>query len=124
MQILYLAKSGNLLVQPSLLNLCSNLTQEPWYRLSFSNYRKEIGVVGPTRNNVLVKVLSDSRSSKLTLIHSQIETLSPRYFPKYLHSAFAKSRHFGSFFGCGVFVASNMTVGANKQVARVVGKKI
>jgi hypothetical protein len=89
-----------------------------------SDYWKEIGVVGPARNNVLVKVLSDSRSSNLTLIHSQIETLRSRNFPKYLHSALAKSRHFGGFLGCGVFVASNMTVGANKQVARVVGKKI
>jgi hypothetical protein len=117
MQILYLAKSGNLLVHPSLLNLCSNLTQEPWYRLSLSDYWKEIGVIGPARDNVLVKVLSDPRSGKLTLIHSQIETLSSRHFPKHLHSSLAKSRHFGCFFGCGVFVASNMTIGANKQVA-------
>jgi hypothetical protein len=41
------------------------------------------------RDNVLVKVLCDSSSGKLALIHAQIETLSPRYFSKYLHPTFA-----------------------------------
>jgi hypothetical protein len=70
-------QNGYLVIQPGLLDLGSYFAQQPWYRLGLSNYGEEVGVITPARNDVLVQVLGYPRPGKLTLVHAQIEALSP-----------------------------------------------
>jgi hypothetical protein len=88
------------------------------------DYRKEVGVITPARNDVLVKVLGYTRPSQLPLVHAQVETLSPGYFSKYLHPAFTQSGHLrGLLKGC-FLIGRHVTIGAHQQVTGIVGKKI
>jgi ribosomal protein L18 len=79
---------------PSLSDFGSNFAKQSRQGLSFGDDRKEVGVVSPTRHDVLVQVARYARSGDLTLIHSNVESVAFAHRGQDLHGSLSHSRDF------------------------------
>jgi hypothetical protein len=109
---------------PSVGYLLPNLTKQLRQSLGLGNDRKEIRVVTPPGNNVLVQVSCDSSAGNLTLIHAYVEAVVAGTFLKRRHGLLRQQSNFCYLCSRGLVVCVDVSVRANQEVSRVVRKEV
>lgn len=76
--------------------------------------RQKIGVIAPSRNNMLVKMSCNSSTSHLTLVHADIEAMVAGAALQRRHCLLGQQSDFGNLRRRGLVIGVDVTIRANQ----------
>lgn len=119
---LNLMKLRQLNLIPRFGYVSANFAKKSRQCLSLGNDRKEISVVAPPRDDVLVKMPSDTGTRHFSLIHSNVEAMSSGDCPQHPHGLLSQLRYLSDLFGVCLVVGRYVTVWTDEHMSRVIRK--
>jgi hypothetical protein len=110
--------------RPDLGEARPHVLEEQRQRLGLADDRQEVGVASPPRHDVLVQVGGHPRAGDPALVHPDVEAHRSRGPGECGEGGLGHRRELGGLLVGEVDVEGDVPIGADEQVARVVGEEV